>query len=52
MPGGVSEHVLWLIIVVSAVVQQGGPGFFVAPPLTLQFTDVGHLLLLLLGTII
>ena len=42
MPSGVSEHVQRLAVVVSAVVQQGGPESFGALPLTLQFLDAGH----------
>jgi hypothetical protein len=42
MSGGVSEHIQRLIVVVSAVVQQGGPEFFGALPLTPQFFDAGH----------
>ena len=42
MSGGVSEHIQRLTVIVSAVVQQGGPEFFGALPLTLQFLDVGH----------
>jgi hypothetical protein len=41
MSGGVSEHIQRLTVV-SAVVQQGGPEFFGALPLTLQFLDAGH----------
>src|SRR6516165_9727610 len=42
MSGRVSEHIQRLTVVVSAVVQQGGPEFFGALPLTLQFLDAGH----------
>ena len=35
MSGGVSEHIQRLTVVVSAVVQEGGPKFFGALPLTL-----------------
>ena len=42
MPSGVSKHVQRLAVVVSTVVQQGGPEVFGALPLTLQFLDAGH----------
>lgn len=42
MSCGVSEHIQRFTVVVSAVIQQGGPEFFGALPLTLQFLDVGH----------
>jgi hypothetical protein len=42
MSGRVSEHIQRLTVVVSAVVQQGGPEFFGAQPLTLQLFGVGH----------
>src|SRR6266487_2220035 len=42
MSGRVSEHIQRLTVVAGAVVQQGGPEFFGALPLTLQFLDAGH----------
>jgi hypothetical protein len=42
MPGGVSEHVQRLTVVVAAVVEEDGPEFFGALPLASQFPDVGH----------
>jgi hypothetical protein len=42
MSGGVSQDIQRLTVVVSAVVQEGGPEFFGALPLTPQFLEVGH----------
>src|SRR6202042_2755068 len=42
MPSGVSKHIQRFAVVASTVVQQGGPEFFGALPLTLQFLDAGH----------
>jgi hypothetical protein len=42
MPGWVSEHIQRFAIVVRAVVQESGPEFFGALPLTPQFLHVGH----------
>ena len=42
MSGGVGEHIQRLTVVAGAVVQQGGPEFYGALPLTLQFPDAGH----------